>query len=132
MAKAKKVVVLGLSPDRQAVLEFELNDILKKDKKSCSVVFAHSPQVAFGIAGEADVVVANVDISGDFFEKLFERGYSGHIVPMTSRRSQMSKCIEVPGKKPVFPTSCRGALFEILKALNKAAALESKEEIVAD
>lgn len=122
MAK-KKVVVLGVSPDRQTVYEAELRD--------CHVVFASSPEEAFSNARTADVVAASLDVSGTFFERLFERGYEGHVVPFTNSSIRMRRAVEIPGRKNIYPTSCRDAPSEILKVLNRPTT-ETKEELLAD
>ncbi|MCK9345122.1 MAG: hypothetical protein M0P64_03315 [Candidatus Pacebacteria bacterium] len=127
-AGKKKVLVLGFPVDRQAELEFALSEELKD---TCSVVFTATPEEAIMKVAGSDVVAANVDTCGDFFEKLFSRGYEGHVVPMTSRRAQMTKAVTSTGRKAVYPTTFRGAADEIITALSKVNPRSSEDLAIA-
>lgn len=128
MAK-KKVVVLGFPLDREAELEAALKyDLKDKGMDPCVIVFASSVGEALSLSDQAHVVVANTELCGDFFVQLFSAKFKGHIVPVASSRSQMSKGVTLPSTKLVFPTNYRGAKDEIIAALSKPINKTKQQE----
>lgn len=109
----KRVVILGLPADRQAVCEAELEDL-----KGCKFVFANSSEVAFGNAKNADVVVANIDVDKKFFDGLLKRGYEGKIIPVTTSGSLARKGIRSPGGDFVYPVAFRDVPVEVRRAVS--------------
>lgn len=122
----EQVLVLGFPVDRYAELEVVLKEELRKLGKKCKLVFVETPEDALPKMAGVDVLAVNVDMCGDFLEKLFKRGYEGGIVPMTSCRKQMTKAVVRPGQKSVYPTTFRGAADEIMKQLDNMATIKGE------
>lgn len=105
----KKVVVLGVGPEHQAVYE----DVLKEFK----IIFVSTPMDAFGVLKNTDVVAVNIDNHGSFLDQAFSRGYDGKVVVITSSRKSMNKVTELPDGVKVYPVCCRTAPEEIMRSL---------------
>lgn len=106
----KKIVVLGVGPEHQAVYE----DVLKEHK----IVFVSTSVDAFGVLKNTDVVAVNIDNHGLFLEKAFSRGYCGKVVAITNSRKSMSKATELPDGVKIYPVCCRTAPEEIIRSLS--------------
>ncbi|MGB2580714.1 MAG: hypothetical protein WBC83_03390 [Minisyncoccia bacterium] len=105
----KKIVVLGVGPEHQAVYE----DALKEHK----IIFVSTSHDAFGVLKNTDVVAVNIDNHTSFIDQAFNRGYSGKIVVITNSRKRMNKVTELPDGVKVSPVCCRTAPEEIIRYL---------------
>lgn len=105
----KKIVVLGVGPEHQAVYE----DVLKEHK----IVFVSSSLDAFGVLKNTDVVAVNIDNHTTFLDQAFNRGYGGKVVAITNSRKRMNKATELPDGGKIYPVCCRTAPEEIMRSL---------------
>ena len=71
----KKIVILGVGPEHQAVYE----DVLKENK----TIFVSTPLAAFGVLKNTDVVAVNIDNHTSFLDQAFNRGDCGHAFSLT-------------------------------------------------
>lgn len=106
----KKIVVLGVGPEHQAVYE----DVLKEHK----TIFVSTPTDAFGVLKNTDVIAVNIDNHVAFLDQAFNRGYSGKVVAITNSRKRMNKATDIPGGGRVYPVCCRTAPEEIMRTLS--------------
>lgn len=107
---AKKVVVLGVGPEYQAVYEEGLN--------GHKVIFATSTEEALAASKTADIIAVNIDSCGDFLDKVFGRGYEGKVVTMTNSRKSMEGIIKLPNGEGITSVSRQAAPKEIMRVLN--------------
>ncbi|MFZ2303664.1 MAG: hypothetical protein WAV98_02640 [Minisyncoccia bacterium] len=108
-AKAKKIVVLGVSTEQHAVYSEVLD--------GHSVVFAVSHEDALSAGRTADVVAVNIDKHTGFLSEMFSRLYEGKVVAIATSRKLMNKLVLLPDGGKVSPVCQRTAPEEIMRVL---------------
>ncbi len=111
MTRKKKIVVLGVEAEYEAVYREQLN--------RHSIYFEGSANEFLTRAINADVIVICVDRYKDVIDKVFTNGYSGGIVAVAHSRKSMGTWIQLPHGKKITPVSCRGAPEAIIQALTE-------------
>lgn len=107
--KAKKVVVLGVGPEYQALYQLSLGEH--------NITFATSAEEALTSGMNADVVVVNIDKHGSFLGKMFGRVSDAKVVAIATSRKLMNKLIDHPSGGKITPVCFHTAPAEITRLL---------------